>query len=276
MYYKNRFKDKVMIITGAASGIGRETAIRAALEGAKVVIVDKDKIKGEETLAAIKSKGKEAIFLNLDISIEENAKQMVDETIKAYGQLDIAINDAGVMGKPVPLHELSKDELDFVMNNNFYSVAFCCKYELSQFIFANKGGVIINVGSVGGLTGLPGTPAYVASKFAVNGLTKNLALDYAKYRIRINSINPSSTVTPMIYEAQEYVNAQKSKTTHENLSSNQLFSSDDQKTKSLLEQVEGHPATPSQQAAAILFLASNDASVITGATIPTDGGWTAF
>lgn len=80
----------------------------------------------------------------------------------------------------------------------------------------------------------------------------------------------------MIYEAQEYVNAQKSKTTHENLSSNQLFSSDDQKTKSLLEQVEGHPATPSQQAAAILFLASNDASVITGATIPTDGGWTAF
>lgn len=74
MYYKNRFKDKVMIITGAASGIGRETAIRAALEGAKVVIVDKDKIKGEETLAAIKSKGKEAIFLNLDISIEENAK----------------------------------------------------------------------------------------------------------------------------------------------------------------------------------------------------------
>ena len=134
MIFKGRFEDKVMIITGASRGIGKATAKRAAAEGAKVVLVDIRAEQGEEVLREITESGGEGIFLNLDISKQENADRMVQETVQHFGKLDIAVNNAGVMGNPSPLHNLKKEDMDYTMANNFYSVYFCCKSELSQFL----------------------------------------------------------------------------------------------------------------------------------------------
>lgn len=272
MIFKERFKEKVMIITGAARGIGKATAIRAAQEGAKVILVDIRKEQGEETLEAVIKNGGEGIFLNLDISIEENAKKMVETAVKKYGKLDIAINNAGVMGSPNPVHNLPKEDMEFTMANNFYSAYFCCKQELSQFLLQGNGGVIVNNASIAGMTGLPGNPAYVASKHAVNGLTKNLALDYARYGIRINSVNPAGTATPMVEEAMAFVKAKMQEAVAAGMDPSKAQSMAGQKTKTMQER----EATAEEQAASILFLASEDASHMTGATMQTDGGWTSF
>ncbi|MEG2354088.1 MAG: SDR family oxidoreductase [Clostridium sp.] len=271
-YFKGRFEDKVMIITGAATGIGRATAIRAAKEDAKVVIVDRKKEEGEETLQTILNNGGEAIFLNLDLSKEESCEQMVKATIDKFGKLDIAINNAGVMGSPNPLHELSREDMDYTMANNFYSVYFSAKYELIQFLAQNNGGVIVNNASIAGLTGLPGNPAYVASKHAVTGLTKNLALDYAKFGIRVNSVNPAGTDTPMVEEAMEYVKAKRAEAMAKGIDPAQAQSMAGQKTQTM----QKRNATAEEQAASILFLASDDSTHMTGATMQTDGGWTSF
>lgn len=268
-FFEGRFEDKVMIVTGAARGIGKATAIRAAKEGAKVVVVDRLKKEGEETLKAILDNGGDAIFLNLDISIETNCDHMVKETIKKYGKLDIAINNAGVMGSPSPLHELKKENMDYTMANNFYSVYFSCKYEINQFLAQNTEGVIVNNASIAGLTG---NPAYVASKHAVNGLTKNLALDYARFNIRINSVNPAGTDTPMVREAMEYVKARRAEAIAKGMGPAKAQSMAGQKTRT----IQQREATAEEQAASILFLASDDATHMTGATLQTDGGWTSF
>lgn len=272
MRFNGRFEGKVMIVTGAARGIGKATAIRAAAEGAKVVLVDIRKEEGEAALHDILAEGGNAIFLNLDISVEENTQKMVQETIEKYGKLDIAINNAGVMGTPNPLHQLPKDDMDFTMANNFYSVYFCCKSELSQFLSQGNGGVIVNNASIAGMTGLPGNPAYVASKHAVNGLTKNLALDYARYGIRINSVNPAGTATPMVEEAYAFVMEKMKAAVAAGMDPKKSQSMAGQKTKTMQER----DATAEEQAASILFLASDDATHMTGATLQTDGGWTSF
>lgn len=208
----------------------------------------------------------------LDLSKEEDCHKMVEETITTYGTLDIAINNAGVMGNPSPLHKLEAERMNYTMNNNFYSVFYCCKYELQAFLKLDVQGVIVNNASIAGLTGLPGNPAYVASKHAVNGLTKNLALDYAKYGIRVNSVNPAGTQTPMVDEAMEYVKASIKKAMEKGLDPAAAGSMAGQKTKTMQQRY----ATAEEQAASILFLASDDATHMTGETVATDGGWTSF
>lgn len=263
--YKDRFKDKVIIVTGATSGIGKETAILAGMEGAKVVVSGRRKNLGEGVVEEIRSKGGEAIFVQADLSKEEDAINLVETAVNTYGKIDIAINNAGIMGTPCPIHMLTLEEMDSVLNTNFYSVVYCCRHEVNQFIKQKTGGVIINNSSVAGITGVPGLPAYNASKHAVTGLTKNLAIDYAKYNIRINSVHPSSTFTPLLEHAKEL--AEKQLVNH---SSNESFVGT--KQMSLLKR----PSTAAEQASAILFLASDDSTHMTGANVATDGGWTAF
>lgn len=271
-FYTNRFQDKVMIITGAARGIGQATAVRAAKEGAKIVMVDRLKEEGEFTLKTVLDNGGDAIFLNLDLSQESACLEMVQKTIETYHKLDIAINNAGVMGNPNPVHLLEQKEMEYTMANNFYSVYFCCRHELNQFLSQGTGGVIVNNASIAGVTGLPGNAAYVASKHAVNGLTKNLALDYAKFNIRVNSVNPAGTKTPMVDEAMEFVKSKMAEAIANGLDPTKAQSMAGQKTKTMQER----EATAEEQAASILFLASEDATHMTGAIMQTDGGWTSF
>lgn len=275
-YYRGRFDNKVMIITGAATGIGRATAIRASKEGAKLVLVDIKELEGKETLQTIVNEGGDAIYLNLDLSDEASAKKMVEIAVEKYGRIDIAVNNAGVMGKPSPAHQLDKERLDFTMQNNFYSVFYCCKYEINEFIKQDIKGVIVNNASIAGITGLPGNPAYVASKHAVNGLTKNLALDYARHGIRVNSVNPAGTDTPMVAEAMAYVKARREEAIANGVDPMQAQSMAGQKTKSILKNISNLDATAEEQAASILFLASDDSTHMTGAIMQTDGGWTSF
>lgn len=270
--FPDRFAGKVMIVTGAAGGIGATTAQRAAAEGAKVVLVDRLKKEGEAMLAQIKAAGGDAIFLNLDLSVEKNAAAMVTKTVKTYGRLDIAVNNAGVMGDPGNVHELTKKQMDYTLENNLYTVFFCAKYELQQFIAQGEGGAIVNNASIAGLTGLPGNPAYVASKHAVNGLTKNLALDYARYGIRVNSVNPAGTTTPMTEAAYAYVMKKREEAIAAGVDPAEADGMAGEKTQSMLKR----DAVAEEQAASILFLASDDASHMTGEIVATDGGWTSF
>lgn len=270
--FPERFKGQVIVLTGAARGIGKATALRAAREGARLVLTDRLEKEGSEVLKAVTEEGGEAIFLCLDLSIEENARKMVEEAVKAYGRIDIAINNAGVMGNPDPVHAMTKEQMDYTMANNFYSVFYSCKYELQQFMKQKKGGAVVNNASIAGLTGLPGNPAYVASKHAVNGLTKNLALDYARFGIRVNSVNPAGTDTPMVKEAYEFVMQKQKEAQANGVSEQEAQSMAGQKTESMLKR----DALAEEQAASILFLASDDASHMTGEIVATDGGWTSF
>lgn len=271
-FFFGRFQDKVMVITGSARGIGAATALRAAQEGARLVLADKRGAEGEQVLLQVRALGAQAVFLDLDLSLEENGKLLVEQAVHQFGRLDIAINNAGVMGNPSPAHRLEDAQMRFTMDNNFYSVFYCCKYELAQFIKQGGGGVIVNNASIAGLTGLPGNPAYVASKHAVNGLTKNLALDYARHGIRINSVNPAGTATPMVEEAYAFVKQSQEAAIRAGLDPAQAQSMAGKKTSSMLER----DAQADEQAASLLFLASDDASHMTGATLQRDGGWTSF
>lgn len=263
--YENRFKDKVIIVTGATSGIGKETAIRAAMEGGKVVLCGRRKNLGEEVVNSIREEGGEAIFVQADLTKEDDAISLVEAAVAAYGKIDIAINNAGTMGNPCPVHKLSIEEMDSVMNTNFYSAVYCCRHELTQFVKQNSGGVIVNVSSVAGITGVPGLPAYNASKHALDGLTKNLAIDYAKYNIRVTSVNPASTFTPLLDRALEFHKKQSADKT-------QTESFVGAKQASLLQR----PSKASEQASAILYLASDDSTHMTGATVTSDGGFTSY
>ncbi|MBW3087584.1 SDR family oxidoreductase [Bifidobacterium sp. 82T24] len=270
--FEGRFDGKVMIITGAALGIGEATALRAAQEGASLVLVDKLEEEGQDILRRVRDLGAQAVFLHGDVSEEETCKAMVELAVKTFGRLDIAINNAGIMGQPGRIVDVTKEQLDHTMANNFYSVFFSCKYEVIEFLKEEHGGSIVNVASIAGLTGLPGNLPYSASKHAVNGLTKNVAIDYARKGIRVNSVNPAGTTTPLTKAAYEYVKRHYEQAIAAGMDPKEAKSMAGLKTRSLLER----EAQPDEQASAILFLASDDASFFTAATIAPDGGWTSF
>ena len=286
-YFPDRFKDKVILITGAAIGnIGGCTAFRAAKEGAKVVCVDIKEKELNELVSEIIKLGGDSIPVIADISKPEESERMVNEAVSKYGRIDLVLNAAGVMdgndpGKPqdfennlqlVPnsIHNASDEYWFKVFDTNINGIFFSMRAELKQLLKQSGGGAIVNIGSIAGLTGLPGNCAYSASKHAVIGLTKNAAIDYAQYGIRINSVNMAQTDTPMVTRAYEFVKWAQEKGMGGGMAG--------AKSKSLLQMAdEGQRgSTPWEQAAIILFLLSEDASNITGANIATDGGWTAY
>jgi NAD(P)-dependent dehydrogenase (short-subunit alcohol dehydrogenase family) len=286
-FIPDRFKGKTILITGSARGMGKAAAIRAAREGANVVIMDILEKEGNETLNFIKNEGHNAVFFEGDISKTADCDRMVQVAVDTYGGLDYAINNAGVMDAlfpnvpvdyatqkdllPAPVADCTDEEWDRVISVNATGTFKSMRSELRQMLKQGKGGAIVNVGSIAAITGLAGNSAYVASKHAVTGLTRNAAIDYAPYGIRINSVNMAATDTPMVERATEFVKQQMAATGGGggmgSLKSQSLLMAADSNNR---------PATPAEQVAVMLFLLSDEASNLTGAAYPTDGGWTAY
>ncbi|MFN5310272.1 MAG: SDR family oxidoreductase [Candidatus Kapaibacterium sp.] len=245
------FKNKVIIITGSTFGIGKSTAIAFAQRGAKVVLSDWK--QDEDTLSTIIKNGGDAIFVKCDVSVEDDVKNLVAETIAKYGRLDFAFNNAGIEGTPAPATECSNDNWDKTININLKGVWYCMKYQIPEMLKVG-GGVIVNNASIAGLVGFGGVPAYVASKHAVVGLTKNVALDYAKQNIRVNAVCPGVIHTPMV----------------------DRFTGQDPEVLEQLVAAKpmGRVGQPEEIAETVVFLCSNAASFITGQAIAIDGGWT--
>jgi NAD(P)-dependent dehydrogenase (short-subunit alcohol dehydrogenase family) len=249
----NRLKDKVAIVTGATSGIGKATARTLAREGASVVIAGRRSSLGEQVTAELRDQGLRATFVRTDVRDPESVAGMVEATVRHYGRLDIAVNNAGIRGASLPLAEYPIDTWDEVMSINLKGVWLSMKYEIPQLL-SGGGGVIVNVASDVGLVGAPfGIAPYVASKHGVVGLTRAAALEYATRSIRINAICPGLTDTDMMSYAKQNHPA------------------------ALASYIESHipmrrAASPDEQADAILWLCSAESSFVTGHALAVDGG----
>lgn len=252
-----RLQNKVVIITGGAMGMGASTAELFASEGAKVVIADFNEVKGREQTDKIRAAGGECSFIKTDVSISADVQNMVKFTVDTYGRLDVALNNAAITPDDKPIADFDEAYWDRLMSIDLKGVALCLKYQIKQMMIQGEGGSIINTSSVSGIRPQPGTPAYIAAKHAVIGLTKSAAMDYSPYQIRINSVAPGAIDTPMLRGALEQ------------------FGFDATAYAKQLSML-GRFANADEVAKANLWLASDDSSYVTGAVINVDGGYTAM
>jgi len=242
---------KVAIITGGSSGIGRATAITLAKDGVKVTVAARRAKEGEETVQLVKEAGGEGIFVRTDVTKEDDVKSLVEDTVKVYGRLDYAFNNAGIKEMMTPFVEQTSDAFDQIMNVNVKGVWLSMKYEIPEMI-RSGGGAIVNNSSVAGIMGFPQMPIYIASKHAVLGLTKSAALEYAKSGIRINAVAPGGVETNMAKRIVEH--------DHQFL-----------ETVTSMHPI-GRIADPEEIANAVVWLLSNKASFVLGHTLLIDGG----
>jgi len=247
------FDGKVVIVTGAGSGIGRATAMLYAERGARVVVSDLAVEGGEETATRIREAGGEAEFVVADVASPRQCEELVRRTREVYGRLDIACNNAGIGGEANRTADYSVEGWQKVIAINLSGVFYCMKHEIPAMLEAG-GGAIVNVASILGWVGFSKSPAYVASKHGLLGLTETAAIEYAKEGIRVNSIGPAFIETPMIAGLQQ----------------------DPEIEKWLISlHPMGRLGQPEEVAELIVWLSSDQASFITGSYYPVDGGYLA-
>ncbi|HUB68652.1 MAG TPA: glucose 1-dehydrogenase [Candidatus Methylacidiphilales bacterium] len=247
-------KDKVILVTGGSSGIGKACALAFSRAGAIVTIVADINQEGlDQTVSEMEGEG---LSIRLDVSKPDQVKNLIDDVVRKYGRIDCAVNNAGVEGTLSPTADCTEENWDRVLAINLKGIWLCMKYEIPQML-KQKSGSIVNMSSVLGLVGLPGYPAYVASKHGVVGLTKTAALEYAQTGVRINAVCPGAVRTPLM---------------HRMIKDNPGIISED-----LLVSLEpiGRVANPEEIADAVVWLSSAQASYVTGIALPLDGGLSA-
>ena len=196
---KPLLEDKVALITGAASGIGRATALKFAEEGATVVLADVDEAGGHETAALVREQGGEAVFVRCDVAVSEQVEALVRACVDRFDRLDCAFNNAGISGESAPLVDYEEEAWSRVLAVNLTGVFLCLKSELRQMA-AQGSGAIVNAASLVGVIGYPNLTAYNAAKHGVVGLTRTAALEHARHGIRVNAVCPAWIETPMVME----------------------------------------------------------------------------
>jgi NAD(P)-dependent dehydrogenase (short-subunit alcohol dehydrogenase family) len=248
-----KLANKIALITGAGSGMGRVAALLFAKEGAKIAAIDIDEKAVSETARMIESEGGKAIAVKADVSKSADAQAMVAATVEKLGTPNIVYNNAGIEGKAEPIVQLSEDDFDRVIAINLRGVWLGMKYSLPHMI-KNGSGAIINTASIAGLVGLRNSSAYCAAKAGVIALTRVAALEYGRYNIRVNAICPGAIDTPMVARVQ---------------GGGAMSDRAINRISTL-----GRIGKPEEIAKMALFLASDDASFATGAPFVVDGGWT--
>lgn len=244
-------KNKVVIVTGGASGIGAATAVLFAKEGAKVVVSDLQEEKGKNVVQEIEQAGGQASFYKADVSVAEENEALVQFTLDTYGRLDVAVNNAGIGGEANKIAEMSLEGWHKVISVNLDSLFYGMKYQIPA-MQRNGGGSIVNISSILGSVGFMGSAAYVAAKHGALGITKSAALEYSSEKIRVNAVGPAFIDTPLLDQLDDELKQQL---------------------------VSMHPigrfGKSEEVAEIILWLGSDKASFATGAYYPIDGGYLA-
>jgi NAD(P)-dependent dehydrogenase (short-subunit alcohol dehydrogenase family) len=250
----NRLADKVILVTGAATGIGQAAARLFASEGAKVILADINTEAGEQTAEAIRGAGGEARFVPGDVSKGSDVEAMIAEAVGSFGRLDCAYNNAGILGEVVPLIDQTESGWDNTINTNLKGTWLCMKHEIPQML-RQGGGVIVNTTATAAIKGSPNRSAYAAAKAGVIAISKSAAMEYADQGIRVNVICPSHTRSPML---------------------EQFFELRPELEATFIASAPmARIASPEEVAEAALWLCSDAASFVTGHVLAVDGGYLA-
>ena len=249
---KKRMDNKIALVVGGSTGIGRATAVAFARAGAKVVVASRGETKGQETVELVKQAGTEGLFIQTDVSDKNSVKHLIEQTIDKYDRIDAAFNNAGIEGNTAPLVQTNEDDFDSIINVNLKGVYLCLKYQIAAML-ETGGGAIVNTASIGGVIGFPNTAIYCASKHGVIGLTKTAALELAKSNIRVNAIAPGAVQTDLLNR----------------------MSGGEEAAEAIARAIpNGRISSPDEISGAVIWLCSDEATYVNGHTLVVDAGFT--